>query len=208
MRAELTLGAEEELHLIDLESRQLSPHAPQVLARLPKESFSAELQRTTVETNTAVVDSLDGLREQLISLRRAVIDAAAPDGIGIAAVGTAPRSEHGDFELTSTGRYGRMQEQYRMLVDEQLICGTQIHVGVSDRDLAVDIAQRVSRDLPVLLAISASSPYWNGLDTGYSSIRSIIWQRWPSAGATGDLGSAAEYDELLAHPPAAGTQGA
>jgi carboxylate-amine ligase len=197
MRAELTLGAEEELHLIDLESRQLSPHAPQVLARLPKESFSAELQRTTVETNTAVVDSLDGLREQLISLRRAVIDAAAPDGIGIAAVGTAPRSEHGDFELTSTGRYGRMQEQYRMLVDEQLICGTQIHVGVSDRELAVQIAQRIARDLPVLLSASASSPYWNGQDTGYASIRTIIWQRWPSAGATGPLESAAEYDRLL-----------
>ena len=197
MRAELTLGAEEELHLIDLESRQLSPHAPQVLARLPRDSFSAELQRTTVETNTAVVDSLDGLREQLISLRRAVIDAAAPDGIGIAAVGTAPRSEHGDFELTSTGRYGRMQEQYRMLVDEQLICGTQIHVGVSDRELAVQIAQRIARDLPVLLSASASSPYWNGQDTGYASIRTIIWQRWPSAGATGPLDSAAEYDRLL-----------
>ncbi|QHC67735.1 YbdK family carboxylate-amine ligase [Rathayibacter sp. VKM Ac-2759] len=197
MRAELTLGAEEELHLIDLETKQLSAHAPQVLARLPRENFSAELQRTTVETNTPVVDSLDGLREQLIALRKAVIDAAAPDGIGIAAVGTAPRSEHKDFELTSTGRYGRMQEQYRMLVDEQLICGTQIHVGVSDRELAIQIAQRIARDLPVLLSASASSPYWNGQDTGYSSIRTIIWQRWPSAGATGPLASAAEYDRLL-----------
>ena len=74
-----------------------------------------------------------------------------------------------------------------MLVDEQLICGLQIHVGVSDRDLAVEIMQRVARDLPILLALSASSPYWNGQDTGYASIRSIIWQRWPSAGATGRL---------------------
>ncbi|GLK16020.1 carboxylate--amine ligase/circularly permuted type 2 ATP-grasp protein [Herbiconiux flava] len=198
MAAELTLGAEEELHLIDLESGKLSARAPQILSRLPALNYSAEIQRTTVETNTDVVSTLDGLRQEILRLRRGVIEAAAPDGIGIACVGTAPRSEFADFELTTTGRYGRMQEQYRLLVDEQLICGTQIHVGVSDRDLAVDIAQRVSRDLPVLLAISASSPYWNGLDTGYSSIRSIIWQRWPSAGATGDLGSAAEYDELLA----------
>ncbi|MCS5714071.1 carboxylate--amine ligase/circularly permuted type 2 ATP-grasp protein [Herbiconiux sp. CPCC 205716] len=197
MAAELTLGAEEELHLIDLESGKLSARAPQILSRLPAENYSAEIQRTTVETNTDVVSTLDGLRQEILRLRRGVIEAAAPDGVGIACVGTAPRSEFADFELTTTGRYGRMQEQYRLLVDEQLICGTQIHVGVSDRDLAVDIAQRVSRDLPVLLAISASSPYWNGLDTGYSSIRSIIWQRWPSAGATGDLGSAAEYDELL-----------
>lgn len=197
MAAELTLGAEEELHLIDLETKQLSARAPQVLARLSKENFSAELQRTTVETNTPVVDSLDGLRDELVRLRRAVIDAAAPHGLGIAAVGTSPRSDYSDFELTSTGRYGRMQEQYRMLVDEQLICGTQIHVGVSDRELAVQIAQRIARDLPILLSLSASSPYLNGQDTGYASIRTIIWQRWPSAGSTGPLASAAEYDRLL-----------
>ena len=80
-----------------------------------------------------------------------------------------------------------MQEQYRLLVDEQLICGLQIHVGVSDRDLAVEITQRIARDLPILLALAASSPFWNGSDTGYASIRTIIWQRWPTAGATGPL---------------------
>src|SRR3978361_445934 len=91
-----------------------------------------------------------------------------------------------------------MQEQYRLLVDEQLICGTQVHVGVADRDLAIEIAQRVARDLPVPLALSASSPFWNGQDTGYASIRTTVWQRWPTAGATGPLASAAEYDALLA----------
>ncbi|MCU1570572.1 MAG: hypothetical protein JWR33_1313 [Naasia sp.] len=198
MAAELTLGAEEELHLIDLESGKLSARAPRLLSRLPAANYSAELQRSTVETNTDVVQTLDDLRRELQRLRQGVIDVAGPEGIGIAAVGTAPRSAYADFELTPTGRYGRMQEQYRMLVDEQLICGLQIHVGVSDRDLAVQIAQRLSPDLSVLLALSSSSPYWNGLDTGYASIRSIIWQRWPSAGATGPLASAAAYDELLA----------
>ncbi len=93
-----------------------------------------------------------------------------------------------------------MQEQYRLLVDEQLICGTQIHVGVADRDVAVEIGQRIARDLPVLLALSASSPYWNGQDTGYASIRTIIWQRWPSAGSPGRVNSAAEYDQLRRRP--------
>ena len=91
-----------------------------------------------------------------------------------------------------------MQEQYRLLVDEQLICGLQIHVGVPDRDLAVEIMQRIARDLPVLLALSASSPFWNEQDSGYASMRSMVWQRWPTAGATGRLGSAAEYDEMIA----------
>ena len=194
MSAELTLGAEEELHLIDLESWKLIARAPQLLSRLPASNYSAEIQRTTVETNTDVVDSLAGLRAELTRLRQGLVDVATEDKIGMAAAGTAPSSAFADFELTTTGRYGRMQEQYRMLVDEQLICGLQIHVGVSDRDLAVQIMQRIARDLPILLALSASSPYWNEQDTGYASIRSIIWQRWPTAGATGPLPSAKVYD--------------
>src|SRR4051794_22700203 len=197
MGAELTLGAEEELHLMDTQRWELSARAPQILSRLSDKFYSAEIQRTTVETNTAVVKTLDGLREEIVRLRKGLVEAAGRDGLGVAAVGTAPRSTFADFELTTTGRYSRMREQYRLLVDEQLICGTQIHVGVADRDLAVQIAQRVARDLPVLLALSASSPYWNELDTGYASIRTIIWQRWPTAGATGPIASAQEYDELL-----------
>jgi carboxylate-amine ligase len=198
MGAELTLGAEEELHLIDLDSWELSARAPQLLSRLPSAAYSAEIQRTTVETNTAVVASLSDLREELLGLRKDLVAVAEREGLGVAAVGTAPRSTFADFELTTTGRYSRMQEQYRLLVDEQLICGTQVHVGVSDRDLAVEISQRIARDLPVLLALSASSPFWNGQDTGYASIRTTIWQRWPTAGSTGPLASAQEYDELLA----------
>ena len=198
MATELTLGAEEELHLVDLDSWKLVGRAPQLLSRLPEANYSAEIQRTTVETNTDVVDSLDGLRAELLRLRRLLVTEAAKDNVGIAAVGTAPSAGFADFELTTTGRYGRMQEQYRMLVDEQLICGLQIHVGVSDRDLAVEIMQRIARDLPVLTALSASSPYFNEQDTGYSSIRTIIWQRWPTAGATGPLRSAQEYDALVA----------
>ena len=198
MPAELTLGAEEELHLVDLDSWKLVGRAPQLLSRLPAANYSAEIQRTTVETNTDVVSTLDGLRAELLRLRRLLVSEAAKDNVGVAAVGTAPSAAFADFELTTTGRYGRMQEQYRMLVDEQLICGLQIHVGVSDRDLAVEIMQRIARDLPVLTALSASSPYFNEQDTGYSSIRTIIWQRWPTAGATGPLRSAQEYDALLA----------
>ncbi|ROS77805.1 carboxylate-amine ligase [Curtobacterium sp. PhB130] len=197
MSAELTLGAEEELHLIDLESGRLSAKAPRLLPKLPADRFGAELQRTTIETNTPVVTTLDDLRRVIVDLRSELATAIAPAGVTIAAAGTAPRSEYADFELTSGGRYGRMQEQYRMLVDEQLICGLQVHVGVSDRDLAVQIAQRVASTLPVLLALSASSPFWNGQDTGYASFRSIIWQRWPSAGSFGRVESAAEYDKVL-----------
>jgi glutamate---cysteine ligase / carboxylate-amine ligase len=197
MASALTLGVEEELHLVDLDTWQLAARAPQLLTQLPGESYSAELQRTTIETNTAVCTTLDDLRADIVRLRTGLISVTAEHGLGVAAVGTPPLSSGEDFELTATGRFGRMQEEYRLLVDEQLICGTQVHVGVADRDVAVQIAQRVSRDLPLLLALSASSPFWHATDTGYASIRTIIWQRWPTAGTTGPLDSAADYDNLV-----------
>jgi carboxylate-amine ligase len=192
-----TLGAEEELHLIDLTTFRLAGRAPALLAQLPAEHFSYELQRTTVELNTPVCSTLGELRDDLLQLRKQVVAVAGAEGVGIAAVGTVPMSSADDFELTSSGRFARMQDDYRLLVDEQLICGTQIHVGVDDRDVAVLAAQQLSVDLPVLLALSASSPLWHGSDTGYASTRTIIWQRWPTSGLTGPLGSAAEYDNML-----------
>ena len=198
MAAVLTLGVEEELHLVDPTTSLLAARAPQLLAGLPPESFGAELQRTTVETNTAVQHSLSDLRADIVALRSRLVQAADREGLVVAAVGTPPLSSAEDFELTASGRFGRMQQDYRLLVDEQLICGLQVHVGLADRDVAVQVTQRIGADLPVLLALSASSPYWRAADTGYSSIRTIIWQRWPSAGATGPLRSAAEYDDLLA----------
>ncbi|MET0694521.1 MAG: glutamate-cysteine ligase family protein, partial [Propionibacteriaceae bacterium] len=152
MASSLTLGVEEELHLIDLATFRLAGRAPALLAQLPREHFSFELQRTTVETNTSVCETLSELRADIVNRRQQLISVAADEGIGIAAVGTVPLSTAGDFELTSSGRFARMQEDYRLLVDEQLICGVQFHVGVADRDLAVRVVQRLSRDLPPLLA--------------------------------------------------------
>ena len=99
MAAELTLGAEEELHLIALDRWELSARAPLVLSRLPSTSYSAELQRTTVETNTAVVRSLDELRGELLRLREELVAVAGREGLGVAAVGTAPCSTFADVEL-------------------------------------------------------------------------------------------------------------
>ena len=90
-----------------------------------------------------------------------------------------------------------MLADYQMLVREQVICGTQVHVGVPDRDRAVAVARRICADLPVLLALSASSPYWLGEDTGYASYRTFVWSRWPTSGPFPEVADAAEYDALV-----------
>lgn len=192
-----TLGIEEELHVVDLETGRLVSRAAHVLRDLPAEGFGPELQRTTVETNTAVCTTLSQLRNEILQLRTLVNTVASRHGAGIMATGSAPLSQAEDFELTVSGRFSRMQHEYQRLVDDQLICGLQVHVGVADRDLAVRVCRRVQRDLPTLLAMSSSSPFWHGSDTGYASYRTMIWQRWPTSGSFGPVDDAAGYDRLL-----------
>jgi carboxylate-amine ligase len=192
-----TLGAEEEFHLVDLKTRRLTARAPELLAELT-EQYVAELQRCVVETNTPVVDSLDGLRDELGRHRRVLVETAAALGIGVVAAGAVPLSVPAEMQVTKTARYRQMLANYQLLAREQLICGTQVHVGISDRNEAVAVAHRVGAYLPTLLALSASSPFASdGSDTGYSSMRTLVWQRWPTTGPAAPVQSAEEYDELV-----------
>src|SRR5512135_673109 len=196
--APLTLGVEEEFHVVDLVTRQVTPRGSQVLAGLPEGSFAAELQRSVVETNSAVVDGLEDLRGELLAIRHRLVAAAEHVGVGIVSAGSAPLVDPAELGITAGARFARMLADYQLLVREQVICGTQVHVGIGDRDLAVAVARRVSADLPVLLALSTSSPYWLGIDTGYASYRTFVWSRWPTAGPFGGAVNAVEYDALVA----------
>src|ERR1700722_11516470 len=192
-----SLGVEEELQVVDAETFRLAYRAPQLLNCLPDKGYSAELQRSTVETNTAVCNSLDGLSQEVQGLRKDLVAAAANQGLAVAAAGTAPLSHSADLELTALGRYGRMQQDYRLLVDQHLVCGLQVHVDVDDADLAVRLIPRLESALPTLVALATSSPFFEGQDTGYSSVRTVIWQRWPTAGRSPRLDTYAEYQGLM-----------
>ena len=175
-----TLGAEEEFHLVDLKTRRLTARAPELLAELT-EDYVAELQRCVVETNTQVVDSLAGLREELIRRRKVLVEAATALGIRVVAAGAMPLAVPAEMQVTRTPRYRQMLANYQLLAREQLICGTQVHVGVADRDEAVNVAYLLAPYLPTLLALSASSPFASdGSDTGYAVLRMLVWQRWPT----------------------------
>jgi glutamate---cysteine ligase / carboxylate-amine ligase len=195
---ELTnLGVEEELHVVDLTTRELVAEAPKLLDQLPGETFSDELHRSVVETKTQVCPDLSSLREDLVRSRRLLRSVADSAGLAVVAAGTLPLVDPLRLAVTSNSRYERMLNEYQVLVREQLICGAQVHVQISDRDVAVAVAQRVTPYLPLLLALSASSPYWMGEDTGYASMRSLLWQRWPTAGLSGEISSASAFDTLV-----------
>ncbi len=199
-----TIGVEEEFHLVDLETRRLTARAPELLREL-SDSYVAELQRCVVELNSEVFDTLDGLSQALRRQRKVLVDAAATLGIGVVAAGTVPLSVPAEMQVTATPRYRQMLTDYQLLAREQLICGTQIHVGIDDRDESVAVAHRVAPYMSTLLALSASSPFWaDGSDTGYSSGRTLVWQRWPTSGPAADVTSAAQYDKLVADLVASG----
>ncbi len=190
------LGVEEEFHVVDLTTRELVARGPELFDRLP-DTFTAELQKSVVESNSSVCTRLDELRTDLQRSRAQLVSIADGLGLGVVAAGTVPLVDPEVLDLTDNDRFRQMHADYQLLVREQLICGTQVHVDVPDRDVAVAVTQRLVPWLPVLLALSASSPFWLGQDSGYASSRSLAWQRWPTAGGSGAT-TAAEHDALVA----------
>ncbi|WP_053850153.1 glutamate--cysteine ligase [Streptomyces sp. NRRL B-24085] len=193
----MRIGVEEEFHILELESGMLVPRADAVLRRLPGRTFTTELHQSTVESNSGVHASLTGLYTDLVRTRQRLDAAASSLGLAVAAAGTAPLAPAASGHPTGGARYRHMVEEYRQVADEQLICGAQVHVDIPDRDTAVEVMCAVSPWLPVLLALSASSPFWQGADTGYASWRTLLWQRWPTAGPVGCFTDAAAYDAAV-----------
>ncbi|MCL9796168.1 YbdK family carboxylate-amine ligase, partial [Frankia sp. AgKG'84/4] len=194
----VAVGVEEEFHILDLTTRQLVPRAEEILQHLDGKSFSPELLKSVVETNSAPTADLLALRANLLDLRRQLAEVAGRLGLGPAASGTVPILDMDLLDVSRDARYEQMTEDYQLVAREQLICGAQVHVDVADRDLAMAVVAWTAPWLPMLLALSASSPYWMGADSGYASMRTLVWQRWPTAGVAGSFRTAAEYDQLVA----------
>jgi carboxylate-amine ligase len=194
---EITLGVEEEFHIVDARTRHLVSKAGLLLDMLPKDRFTKELQRSTLEANSAPCARLEDLGRDLGRMRATVIATAAEVGLGIVAAGSVPLADLEQMKISPDARYERMLDDYQVLTREQLICGTQVHAQITDPDLAIAVAHRVAPYLPPLLALSTSSPYWLGADTGYASYRTLVWQRWPTAGPMAKFASAAAYRRMI-----------
>ncbi|SHN28354.1 carboxylate-amine ligase [Cryptosporangium aurantiacum] len=197
-RVGATIGVEEEFHVLDPATGDLVPEALTLLAH-PQGDHDpeAELLRSAIETATPVCRSLAEVRTEVIASRRALIKAASEHDVAVATAGTVPASGLRSMGVFPKERYRQMAAEYQQLVREQAVCAFQVQVGVPDRDLAVAIVGQVQPWLPVLLAMSASSPFFADTDTGYSSYRTIIWSRWPTAGPVHGFRSADEYDETV-----------
>ncbi|MFE6617050.1 glutamate--cysteine ligase [Amycolatopsis sp. NPDC057786] len=192
-----TLGVEEEFVLLDPVDGSVALRAPELLESLaPGPDVSGELMRFQIETATGVCRGLDEVRSELTRLRQIVATAARADGCLMAATGIPPCGLRGDT-LTPEPRYRRMAQAFPDLIREAGTCACHVHVGLPSRDLGARVLAGLRPWLAPLLALSANSPVENGADSGWSSRRFPLWDRWPTARPPDEWSGAAAYDRSV-----------
>ncbi len=205
-----TFGVEEEFHLVDPVTWDLRRSAVLSAAALHDELGSrlhGEITTTQLETVTGVCRTLSELRAELVGARAEATAAAARVGATILPASTHPFARWEQQQIAPAPRYEAMVERWAALAVRQDICGCHVHVGVPDLDTAVAVMDRARPYLPLLLAMTGSSPFHDGVDTGYESYRTLWWGRWPITGAPEHVGSAARFREVVAGLVASGVIG-
>jgi YbdK family carboxylate-amine ligase len=161
------------------------------------EHVHPEIVTTQLETSTGICGGLGELRDALAATRAEAAAAAARDGLVILPASTHPFGTWREQRITGAPRYEAMVERWGGLADRQDICGCHVHVGVPDVGTAVAVMDRARPYLPVLLAMTGSSPFHDGADTGYESWRTVWWSHWPNAGPPEPMGSEQRFREVL-----------
>lgn len=191
-----TLGIEEEYLLVDRESCALVdvPDAlMQACTRALGDKVSPEFLACQIEVGTGVCHSIAEARADLRHLRRTIAECAAEFGMAPLAVSCHPFADWHSRKHTEKQRYNDLARDLAGVVRRMLICGTHVHVGLPDDDLRMDIMRQFTYFLPHLLALSTSSPFWGGQDTGLNSYRLTIFDNLPRTGLPPDFLSYGEY---------------
>jgi len=202
----LSLGIEEEYLIVDRETGKLIREAsPEMLKDARKalgEQVSQEFFQSQIEVGTAVCTTVQEAREELKQLRGMVSDVIKPYGLGIIASSTHPQASYITQMHTPRERYETLAENMQKIAQRMVICGMHIHAGVEDHNLRIDLMNQATYVLPHLLALSSSSPFWEGRDTGLMSYRIAVWNEFPRTGLPEHFESYAEMERhvsILVH---------
>jgi carboxylate-amine ligase len=197
-----TLGVEEEYLLVDKETRSLVIDPPDSLMAEAEakcgEQVASELLRSQIEVGTKVCHNIQEAHEDLARLRRNIIEVADNHGLAPIAASTHPFSSWTDQKHTEKDRYDQLTHEMQGAARRLVICGMHVHVGIDDDELRIDLMNQMSYFLPHLLALSCSSPFWLGQDTGLKSYRLTIFDALPRTGVPERFASWAEYERHVA----------
>ena len=199
----ITLGVEEEFFLVDPESRDLVADPDEGIFEACERSGGPhkvvhEFLRSQIETNTRVCSSVADVREALSETRRLVVEAAEAHGARVMAASTHPFASWREQAPTPGERYRRFASTYQESVRRALVGGMHIHAGFGDEDSRIRVMTALRRYLPFLHALSASSPFNGGHETGFKSFRLTVMGALPRTGLPSPLHSRAEYERLVA----------
>ena len=178
-----TVGVEWEFALVDPVTRDLSNEAAAVIAEIGETPHvHKELLRNTVEVVTGICDNAGAAMDDLRGTLGIVRPIVRERGMELFCAGTHPFAEWEAAELTDGARYAELIKRTQWWGRQMLIWGVHVHVGISSANKVMPIITSLLNQYPHLLALSASSPYWDGADTGYASNRALLFQQLPTAG--------------------------
>ena len=201
-RPSFTIGVEEEYLIVDPDTRDLVRDLPDGLMRSVEEilgtQVAPEFLRSQIEVGTIVATTVQDARSDLARLRRTIADEAGQYGLAPIAASTHPFADWWHQEHTDTQRYNDLADSMGGVVRRLLICGMHVHVGIEDENLRIDLMNQVLYFLPHLLAISTSSPFWHGLDSGLKSYRTSVFRALPRTGMPDEFAGWSDYRRHVA----------
>ncbi len=201
MAHRFTIGVEEEFQIIDPETLELRSHVVQLLssaaARGVGDLVKQEMHQSIVETGTKICDNVSELRLEMHRTRSELVMAAESTGLRVAAAGTHPFSSWIDQVISPGERYQNIVEEMGQLARSLLIFGMHIHVAMPDKQTTIDMMNMVRYFLPHLLALSTSSPFWMGRNTGLKSFRTTVFRRFPRTGIPEVFESWSAYENFI-----------
>ncbi len=197
---EFTIGIEEEYLLVDRDSLDLVEAPPELMAACQEDlegQVAPEFLRCQIEIGTKVCADVGQAREELRRLRARVAEHAARFNLAPIAASCHPFSDWRDQTHTDKERYNALSNDLAGVVRRMLICGMHVHVGVGDPDRRIDLINQLTYFLPHLLALSGSSPFWQGRDTGLDSYRLTVFDNLPRTGLPPRMGSFGEFERAV-----------
>jgi len=196
-RPAFTIGIEEEYLLVDPETRDLArdpgPAVMDECSAILGSQVSPEFLKAQVEVGTRVSSTVGEAGDDLRRLRTALFEVVDRHGLALIAASTHPFADWADQQVTERDRYLLLAKDLQVVVRRLVICGMHVHVGIEDPEVRIDLMNQVSYFLPHLLALSTSSPFWNGMESGLKSYRMSVFRSLPRTGIPEHFSSWAEY---------------